>query len=357
LGSNGRRFDDGASKFSEDKVREPDLERVAQPSYENFEILPDCEDPVFIKRQSDASNGDSKKAKKNFIDFERGKPDSTAGTVDAENSGIFFSGESRDAIEKSSISGASKMNRSHHPKMIDDDTERFKIRLDDMLNRFRLDTLNEFMDAKRCLLEDQVNSISKEKNNYENILMQKNNEISELKESLGKSLLVLEKKSNSILKMSEIIGKEKILKMKYRTAGKALFALKIYADLSKKLRGRKKMIQKFTTDTLKKKAMNSFRKIYVNRLRTKTEERVSGVMGNQMEDMSMKYQKQIQMLEKSLEQAHQAIDTNEQNKIDLQQNLKNAFLKGLCAMNFEAMNVLGSNNPVMSMDPSQALGS
>jgi len=30
-----------------------------------------------------------------------------------------------------------KMTKSHQPKMIDNDTERFKIRLDDTLNKFR----------------------------------------------------------------------------------------------------------------------------------------------------------------------------------------------------------------------------
>ena len=110
------------------------------------------------------------------------------------------------------------------------------------------------------------------------------------------------------------------------------------------------MIKKHYKDNLRQKAFNHLKKLWIERLKTKTQEQITQEMGDQMEEMSMKFTKQIQMLEKSLQDANQTNQMHEQNKLELQQNLKNAFLKGLCAMNFEAMNVLGSNNNVLNID-------
>ena len=141
-----------------------------------------------------------------------------------------------------------------------------------------------------------------------------------------------------------------MLRQKFKTAGKAFLAMKFYKNMSKELRQRKLMIQKHCKNNLRKKAFNHLKKLWVEKLKMKTKETVTQEMGEQMEDMSMKFTKQIQMLEKGLKDANQTIQMHEQNKLELQQNLKNAFLKGLCAMNFEAMNVLGSNNNVLNID-------
>lgn len=233
-------------------------------------------------------------------------------------------------------------SKNHHPKMIDDDTERFKFRLDDMLNKFRLDTLNEFMEAKKGLLEDQISAISSERNNYEQILNEKMKELGETKEALAKNIQVLEKKNSSILKMSEIIGRERFMKIKFKTAGKAFLGWKIFCNLSKKMKQHKQMLANFQRKKMLKKAYNGFRQLYTNRIKRKTEESISGKMGSQMEDMCMKYQKQIDTLERNLADANSTVNALEQSKVDIQQNLKNAFQKGQCAMNFEAMNVLGT---------------
>ena len=54
------------------------------------------------------------------------------------------------------------------------------------------------MEAKRCLLEDQISTVNKEKNNYESILVERDREILELKEGLAKNLIALDKKSNNV---------------------------------------------------------------------------------------------------------------------------------------------------------------
>ena len=66
----------------------------------------------------------------------------------------------------------------HHPQVMDRDTEAFKNRLDNMLNQFKLNTLTEYMETKRALLEEQASVISSEKAQYELKLRTKEVEVS-----------------------------------------------------------------------------------------------------------------------------------------------------------------------------------
>lgn len=54
----------------------------------------------------------------------------------------------------------------------------------------------------------------------------------------------------------------------------------------------------------------------------------------------MKYQKEIQLLQSKLSETTDELEMMNRNKIKMQEQLKNAFMRGLCAMNLEAMNVL-----------------
>ena len=49
------------------------------------------------------------------------------------------------------------------------------------------------------------------------------------------------------------------------------------------------------------------------------------------------------MLKERLSEATRKNEEFENNKFMMQENLKKAFLRGVCAMNMEAMGVLGDN--------------
>ena len=49
------------------------------------------------------------------------------------------------------------------------------------------------------------------------------------------------------------------------------------------------------------------------------------------------------MLRKKLEEANRLVERNNMQKVNMQDNLKKAFMRGVCALNFEAMNILDPN--------------
>ena len=76
---------------------------------------------------------------------------------------------------------------------------------------------------------------------------------------------------------------------------------------------------------------------------------------NKLNEMGQFYGKEISDLKAKLSEANASIEKYKENKIYLQENLKRALMRGVVAMNLEAMNILepetekNNNNIVLSM--------
>ena len=66
---------------------------------------------------------------------------------------------------------------NHHMQILDEDAERFRDKLDNMVNKFKTETMSEFMSMKRSLLEDQEETINTETRKYTRILENRNSEV------------------------------------------------------------------------------------------------------------------------------------------------------------------------------------
>jgi len=62
-----------------------------------------------------------------------------------------------------------------------------------------------------------------------------------------------------------------------------------------------------------------------------------------MNIISAQYSKEIDTLRQQLSEANNTNDTHERTRMMTQENLKKAFMKGVCAMNMEAMTILNPN--------------
>ena len=59
-----------------------------------------------------------------------------------------------------------------------------------------------------------------------------------------------------------------------------------------------------------------------------------------------KFQKEMEMLKQQLSESRRKNDEFEKSKVMMTENLKKAFLRGMCSMNLEAMSLLGDQNPM-----------
>ena len=77
----------------------------------------------------------------------------------------------------------------------------------------------------------------------------------------------------------------------------------------------------------------------------------------EVQNIGASYSKEIEMLRRKLEEANRSLERNNMQKVNMQENLKKAFMRGVCALNFEAMNILDPNgeDPLLAEKSTQHL--
>ena len=70
--------------------------------------------------------------------------------------------------------------------------------------------------------------------------------------------------------------------------------------------------------------------------------------GEDTNELMMKFNKENDMLSKKLQETQKTLDEINISKEEMQENLKRAFMRGVCALNFEAMNILQEKKRSMS---------
>ena len=75
----------------------------------------------------------------------------------------------------------------------------------------------------------------------------------------------------------------------------------------------------------------------------KKKEDFNKTVKHEIQSISANYSKEIEMLRKRLDEALHNVEQGNKAKGFMQENLKKAFMRSVCALNFEAMNILDPN--------------
>ena len=232
-------------------------------------------------------------------------------------------------------------NAYHHIQIIDEDVENFKRRLDIMVKNFRTDTLKDFMAIKRNLLIEQKACIENEKQKCDALLSSKGDLIEHLKDDLAKTQKSL---NNQIIikeKLVEILYKknhDKILKRYKSLAFNGVlmkYHLKKKSKKDKIKKCRQNYWNKYKT-TFFKNLKQNWREMQIYKVVSVKEK----ACDDKLNEMAQKYGKEITDLRNKLNDANILIEQNNQAKAQIQENLKKVLMRGVMAMNMEAMNVL-----------------
>ena len=232
-------------------------------------------------------------------------------------------------------------NAYHHIQIIDEDVENFKRRLDIMVKNFRTDTLKDFMAIKRNLLIEQKACIENEKQKCDALLSSKGDLIEHLKDDLAKTQKSL---NNQIIikeKLVEILYKKNHDKILKRYKSLAFNGVLMKYHLKKK--SKKDKIKKCRQNYWNKYKTNFFKNLKQNWREMQIYKVVSvkeKACDDKLNEMAQKYGKEITDLRNKLNDANILIEQNNQAKAQIQENLKKVLMRGVMAMNMEAMNVL-----------------
>jgi len=140
--------------------------------------------------------------------------------------------------------------------------------------------------------------------------------------------------------MSRALGEAARFKEKVRTTGRAFMQWKMFAHFAHSRKLNEKFVERERRTKYLKKAWNCWMVNHDEHKNKKIEGKHKTEADSQIEMISMKYQKEISTLQTKLSEALAELHQVNQNKKEMQNQLKRAFMRGLCAMNLEAMDVL-----------------
>lgn len=228
----------------------------------------------------------------------------------------------------------------HHPQLIDEDVETFKAKLEASILSFKTEALKDFMSIKRNVLQEQSSTIDTERNKYNALLNSKQNEIETLKEELASA-----NKLNDDLRIrSEILalmaGKNKSMMRLKVVQYKAFKALKDYAGFKKYSKNILQAKERENKLKMKRRVFQGWGKHWKEWKIQKDKDDFQAKLKQEMSSISAQYSKEIDSLRHQLNEAKNTIEVHEKTKMMTQENLKKAFMKGVCAMNMEAMTIL-----------------
>ena len=228
----------------------------------------------------------------------------------------------------------------HHPQIIDEDVETFKMKLEATILNFKNDAMKDFMGIKRNILQEQSNTIGNERNKYNALLSSKQNEIENLKEQLANANKLNEGLQNKWEKLGFSAGVYKELTRLRVTQYKAFLALKSYAGFKKHAKNVLNAKNRENKLKMKRMVFQGWGKHWKEWKIKKSKEDFEFKLKEEMSIISAQYSKEIDTLRRQLNELRETNEAYERTKIMMQENLKKAFMKGVWAMNMEAMSIL-----------------
>lgn len=100
-----------------------------------------------------------------------------------------------------------RKKREVMPQIIDEDTEHFRNRLENLLNTFKTDAVSEFMSMKKSMIEYQKDTIKTDTQKYLTMYEEKHQELLQAKDQLINLTTEVERKTMQIELMSNHIAK------------------------------------------------------------------------------------------------------------------------------------------------------
>ena len=320
------------------------MERIQKYKIED-ESLDDQADNYIYSQNSLPKNKTSNINNNNIINIPSEIKEDVINPTNSNNNNfeeeINLTNENESLNNNNEINDNEKEKGYHHVQIIDEDVENFKRRLDIMVKNFRTDTLKDFMAIKRNLLIEQKTCIENEKQKCEALLSSKGDLIEHLKDDLAKNQKALN---------SQIIIKEKLVEILYRkNHDKILKRYKSLAFHNVLMKYHlKKKTKKDKIKLCRKKYWDSFKTTFFKNLKQNwLDMKIYKIVSvkekacdDKLNEMAQKYGKEITDLRNKLNDANLLIEQNNQAKNQIQENLKKVLMRGVMAMNMEAMNVL-----------------
>lgn len=237
---------------------------------------------------------------------------------------------------------------THHPQVIDQDVENFTTRLDTLICHFRNESLKEFLTVKRNILHEQIVTIDNEKKRSNALISTKQDEIQHLSEKLNELQKNYSKSESQKEALGLMLGTIKVQSIALKLKVKSFTSWFSYHKSQQHKKKTEKLLERIHRRAIINFVFvpwkNNWKKFSLGKMQKKFNEKLEV----EKAEIAMHFNKEIEMLNRRLAEAEKKIEFEEESKTAIQENLKKAFMRGVCAMNFEAMNILNPAGEIIN---------
>ena len=244
------------------------------------------------------------------------------------------------------------MIETHHPQVIDQDVENFTTRLDTLICQFRNESLKEFLTVKRSILHEQIHTIENEKKRSSALLSTKQDELQHLSENLNALQKSYNKSESQKEALSLLLASTKLHTLALCLKVKSFKSWFAFHKSKQHKRKTYKLIQKYHRRAIINYVYLPWKLNWKQYSLKKAQKKFNERLEIEKSEIAMHFNKEIEMLTRRLGEAEKKIEVEEESKVAIQESLKKAFMRGVCAMNFEAMNILNPAGEIVQNQPS-----
>jgi len=230
--------------------------------------------------------------------------------------------------------------RQDHGERSDMFTEQFSLSVDDLMHSFRAQAMQAFLMSEKSMSRTHQADLNAQQTEYEAVIAERDTRINNSETNQLKLTQELEQKKNVISGLINLSRRMRESLYCRNLVGKAWLRWRIW----RKINNDDKIIKKMTDPYWIRRMCTRAWQAWSRHVRTSLAERKLKNLATEKDlekaNIIQEATMQQEKLEHSVRTLQELLDQEIKAKKNVQENLKTVFMRGVCALNFEAMSLL-----------------
>ncbi|GAX85222.1 hypothetical protein CEUSTIGMA_g12642.t1 [Chlamydomonas eustigma] len=237
-------------------------------------------------------------------------------------------------------------------QILDIDIENLAMKIDKHHCHTKKAVLDHFMESKTRMLASQVQAVEEERKAGQRQLAIKQSEVELLREELYHSGNRGTRLSGFVTRLTAAYDLSKHRMRTLSLLHRAFRSWCHYVFIAVRARRRmERAIQWHSMELLQRKVLREWFRVAMQMHRVTLHNRYMSDLEAASGDMASQYEGQLETLREQLKSVHQQLSQEATARELLEENMKQAFMRGVCALNIEAMSIMKRGAPPGGANP------
>mmetsp|Transcript_22338 Transcript_22338/g.26885 ORF Transcript_22338/g.26885 Transcript_22338/m.26885 type:complete len:451 (+) Transcript_22338:231-1583(+) len=250
------------------------------------------------------------------------------------------SSQARAGEQDATVTEALRRSMGGAPSSTDMDIDIFAYEMEDHWRALKKDAVDRFLESKKKAALHEKNMVEAERRHGLNRLAAKQQELEVVQEQLVQEKIRLGKQQEYLESACVLVSKKTWQVNAWTAMGYCWHTWQVYTAFERRLKFHSRLAANKYCKTLLRHAVQSWRQGVRIQVKINTEARHAAEMQQLRDNLTNHFKDTINDLQDRLAAANSRIAQEEAMRAELEKNMKQAFMRGVCALNIEAMAVM-----------------